>query len=144
MDYPLDPRKSPKEAPGTQALPPGLPIKVDDVGNFIAILSNRHSNTLLAEIISTAKRKTPSLPVKGLKLFLGVERWFPHLLRSDHAPFWHDKIPAMMWTDTSEFRNPHYHRRSDTPETLSYDFMLSVVTLLHHALRQQLGLSAYS
>jgi hypothetical protein len=34
-----------------------------------------------------------------------------------------------MWTDTSEFRNPHYHRASDTPETLDYAFMANVARL---------------
>ena len=43
-----------------------------------------------------------------------------HLLRSDHAPFWRAGLPALMWTDTAEFRNPHYHRATDTPETLDY------------------------
>jgi hypothetical protein len=34
-----------------------------------------------------------------------------------------------MRTDTSEFRNPHYHRPSDTPDTLDYDFMAAVAKL---------------
>jgi hypothetical protein len=35
-----------------------------------------------------------------------------------------------MWTDTSEFRNPHYHQPSDTPDTLDYEFMAEVAKLL--------------
>ena len=38
-----------------------------------------------------------------------------------------------MWTDTAEFRNPHYHRPTDTPETLDYDFLAGVTRLLVHA-----------
>ncbi len=38
-----------------------------------------------------------------------------------------------MWTDTAEFRNPHYHRPTDTPETLDYDFLAGVTGLLVHA-----------
>ena len=34
-----------------------------------------------------------------------------------------------MWTDTSEFRNPHYHLPSDTPDTLDYDFLTRVAQL---------------
>jgi hypothetical protein len=49
---------------------------------------------------------------------LGLEARVPVLRRSDHASFWRRRIPAVMWTDTSEFRNPHYHRESDTPETV--------------------------
>ncbi len=33
-----------------------------------------------------------------------------------------------MWTDTSEFRNPHYHQPTDTPETLDYDRIADIVT----------------
>jgi hypothetical protein len=31
------------------------------------------------------------------------------LRRSDHASFWDAGYPALMLTDTSEFRNLHYH-----------------------------------
>ena len=41
-------------------------------------------------------------------------------------------IPALMWTDTAEFRNPNYHRPTDTPETLDYLFMAEVAKLLAH------------
>ena len=60
---------------------------------------------------------------------MGVERFVGHLHRSDHAPFWQAGIPSIMWTDTAEFRNPHYHRASDTPETLDYDFVSQVTKL---------------
>ena len=128
-----------KDEPGTQALPPGLPIKIDDVGNFIGIIANKNSNRLLNEIIKTAKTRTPSLAVKCLKVYMGAEKLFPHLLRSDHAPFWGDNIPSLMWTDTSEFRNPNYHKRTDTPDSLNYNFMYSVVSLLRHTVLQQLN-----
>ena len=59
-----------------------------------------------------------------------MEKFFPVLLRSDHAPFWQSRIPAMMWTDTSEFRNPHYHQPGDKPQTLNYGFLRSVTQLL--------------
>jgi hypothetical protein len=52
------------------------------------------------------------------------------LLRSDHAPFWQRRIPATMWTDTSEFRNPFYHQPEDKPETLDFAFLRSVTQLL--------------
>jgi hypothetical protein len=51
-------------------------------------------------------------------------------LRSDHVPFWENKIPAVMWTDTSNFRNPNYHAPSDLPETLDYEAMADVTRLI--------------
>jgi hypothetical protein len=72
-----------------------------------------------------------SVPVVGLVIPPGlpleaIRQLSPHLLRSDHAPFWEKNIPAVMWTDTSEFRNPHYHQPTDMPETLDYEFMAEV------------------
>ena len=62
-------------------------------------------------------------------MYLGIEKYFDHFHRSDHAPFWKAGIPAIMWTDTSEFRNPHYHLASDTPNTLDNDFVAQVAKL---------------
>jgi hypothetical protein len=45
---------------------------------------------------------------------------------SDNSSFWDQGYPALMLTDTSFLRNPHYHQASDTPETLDYDRMALV------------------
>ena len=42
----------------------------------------------------------------------------PDMLRSDHAPFLAAGVPAIMLTDTANFRNPNYHRATDTPDTI--------------------------
>jgi Zn-dependent M28 family amino/carboxypeptidase len=42
---------------------------------------------------------------------------------SDHSPFWDAGFSALMITDTSFLRNPHYHLASDTPETLDMTFL---------------------
>jgi len=47
--------------------------------------------------------------------------------RSDHVPFWEAGVPAVQITDTANFRNPHYHRSGDTPETLDYHRLADVV-----------------
>jgi Zn-dependent M28 family amino/carboxypeptidase len=117
-------------APGSQRVPPGLPVKVSDRGDFLGLLANRQSNSLIDYILRTAATYAPQLPVTGLKVGLGIEKLFPVLGRSDHAPFWARGVPAIMWTDTSEFRNPNYHRDTDTPDSLDYGFLRSVTQLL--------------
>ena len=119
-----------KHHPGSQLLPHGLPIKVPDVGDFLGLIGNRHSNALIDNILEQSKSYLPGFPVLGLKVYHGMEKFFPHLKRSDHASFWKRGIPALMWTDTSEFRNPNYHRLSDTPDTLDYTFLRRVTQLL--------------
>jgi Zn-dependent M28 family amino/carboxypeptidase len=117
-------------APNSQRVPPGLPIKVPTTGDFLGLLANGDSARELEHAMQTAKACMPDFTVISLRTMLGLEKQLPVLLRSDHAPFWAKGIPALMWTDTSEFRNPHYHRDSDLPETLDYAFLRRVTQLL--------------
>lgn len=116
--------------PGSQRLPAGLPVQIPDTGNFLGIISNHRSNDVLEGLLNQTSAYVPALPVVGLKLYLGLEKLLPVLGRSDHAPFWNAGIPALMWTDTAEFRNPNYHLHSDTPDTLDYGFLRKSTQLL--------------
>jgi Zn-dependent M28 family amino/carboxypeptidase len=124
-------------APGSQRIPAGLPVKISDRGDFLGLLANRFSSDIMDSVLRHAATYTPQLPVTGLKMRLGLEKHFPVLARSDHAPFWAKKIPALMWTDTSEFRNSNYHLRTDTPDTLDYAFLRSVAQLLTSSVVEQ-------
>jgi hypothetical protein len=46
---------------------------------------------------------------------------------SDHRNYWHHGWPAVMVTDTAFLRNPNYHTRLDTAETLDYQRMARVI-----------------
>lgn len=118
------------DAPNSQSKPANLPIALPDTGNFIGILSNSSSNTIAKRIFESTKRIGSETPVVSLKTFLGLEKVFGDLLRSDHTPFWQEKVPALMWTDTSEYRNPHYHAPTDVPETLNYHSLLDVTRMI--------------
>jgi hypothetical protein len=116
--------------PGSQKTPRGLPIPfAPDTGDFLALLANSASNPIADDLIGLAARYLPGVPVLALQVYFGIEKAFAVLNRSDHAPFWRAGIPAIMWTDTAEFRNPHYHLASDTPDTLDYDFIAEVTRL---------------
>jgi hypothetical protein len=117
-------------AGGSQRLPGGLPVKLRDTADFLGLIANRDSNHLLDPVIDGSRTYQPDFPIVGLKVHFGLEARVPVLLRSDHAPFWRRRIPAVMWTDTSEFRNPHYHQASDTPDTLDYEFLARVTRAL--------------
>ncbi len=116
--------------PNSQRLPPGLPrMTAPRVGDFLALLANRGSNGIAEKLLALAKTYVPQAHVLALKIYLGIEKYFGHFHRSDHAPFWKAGIPSIMWTDTSEFRNSNYHQVSDTPDTLDYEFMAQVARL---------------
>ena len=72
----------------SQAVPPGLPIRVRTTGDFLGVLGNRDSAQPLREILATARTYLPELRTIGLRVTPGIEQYFPVLQRSDHAPFW--------------------------------------------------------
>ncbi len=115
--------------PGTQRSPLPFPVPGLSRGTFIAVLGQGASNTL-ADAAASAPLASPHRV--ALKTFRGAHGVVPDLARSDHAPFWNAELPALLWTDTGNFRNPHYHRASDTPETLDYVFMNAVRNLVCH------------
>lgn len=54
---------------------------------------------------------------------------------SDHWSAWTEGVDsAIMITDTAMARNPNYHKKSDTYETLNYTYLVRVVQSLHHVI----------
>lgn len=72
------------------------------------------------------KTKVLPVPFKGRQL--------PDVRLSDHSPFWDEGYNAVMVTDTSFMRNPHYHQPSDTIETLDLPFLQAVIDELDTAI----------
>ncbi len=104
-----------------QTIPDGLPITVPAVGNFIAVIGNQASAHLVEAFLQAADKHQPDLPKVPL-VVPGNGEMIPDTRRSDHAPFWDEGYPAIMLTDTTNFRSPHYHQPSDTLETLNLGF----------------------
>jgi Zn-dependent M28 family amino/carboxypeptidase len=110
--------------PGSQKYPFGLKAFYPDRGDFIGVIGNWKSAGLLRKF-SRQMRQVRGLPVETLSV-PGNGGLIPAVRLSDHAPFWDAGYPALMITDTSFFRNPHYHGSTDTLETLNLDFMAKV------------------
>jgi len=112
---------------GTQQAPPGVPIAVPTQGDFLAIVGNEASRSLVRQLEQDAQRHAAKL--KTLSLVVpGRGEAVPHTRRSDHASFWDTGYPAVVLTDTANFRNPHYHRETDTEDTLNLEFLSDVAT----------------
>jgi Zn-dependent M28 family amino/carboxypeptidase len=99
-------------------------------GDFIALVANAGVAALLPGLSRAmgAHVTTKVLPVP----FQG--RQLPDVRLSDHSPFWDAGYNAVMVTDTSFMRNPHYHQSSDTIETLDLPFLLAVIDGLEAAI----------
>ena len=110
--------------PGSQKYPPGLSWFYPDRGDFIGVIGNWNSSSLLRKF-TQQMRQVKGLSVETLSV-PGNGAIIPAVRLSDHSPFWDLGYPALMVTDTSFFRNPHYHGPKDTLETLNLDFMAKV------------------
>jgi len=110
--------------PGGQKYPVGLRWFYPERGDFIGVIGNWRSVSLLRRF-TRSMRQVRGLPVETLTA-LGNGFLIPAVRLSDHSPFWDVGYPALLVTDTSFFRNPHYHGPSDTLETLDLDFMAKV------------------
>ena len=97
-------------------------------GNFIGIVGNLSSKGF-TEALYRAFCKNPDLPGVKLTVPLGGNL-LPSVRLSDHSSFWDRGYKAVMITDTAFFRNPHYHRASDTMDRLDYSFMAQLVKSL--------------
>jgi hypothetical protein len=114
--------------PGSQKSLP--PLTTPDTGDFLAVLGSGGSRTFLSQIAALSNEMPQPVFVVGV-LTPGDSRYpgVGDLLRSDHAWFWVNDVPALFFTDTADFRNPNYHTATDTPETLDYDFLNRVAML---------------
>jgi len=91
--------------------------------NFILVVGNVNSGGLGNIYEGCIRRYVPDLPYYSANRIGG---FFSDAARSDHANYWDAGIPGVMISDTSEFRNPHYHRSSDRLDTIDFDFMSKV------------------
>ena len=87
-------------------------------GNFIAQVSNFASRELAAAN-DKAFRAASSLPLRTVTL----PAFVPGVDYSDHRSFWKAGYKAVMFTDTAFYRNANYHKASDLPATLNYEYM---------------------
>jgi aminopeptidase YwaD len=110
------------QAEGSQKTPPGVPIPVPTTGDFLAVVGNERSQALTG---SVAQAMSTCLPIVPL-IVPGNGELLPDTRRSDHTAFWEQDFPAVMLTDTANFRNPHYHQPTDRLGTLNPDFMARV------------------
>lgn len=114
---------------GSQRTPPGIPVAVPSAGNFLALIGNQ---TAAALTTALSHAMAPAVPVVPL-VVPGNGEQLPDTRRSDHTAFWEQGIPAVMVTDTANFRNPHYHRSTDTVDTLNLTFLAAVTDAVTNA-----------
>jgi Zn-dependent M28 family amino/carboxypeptidase len=89
--------------------------------NFVGFVGDLGARSLVRAAIEAFRESEP-FPSEGAAL----PTTFPGIDWSDHWSFRRAGYPAIMITDTALFRDPNYHRASDTPDQLNYDALSRV------------------
>lgn len=100
-------------------------------GDFIALVGNLIT---VPDLIRFQKKMQQQISCKWLSV-PNNGKWIQGTGFSDHSPFWLQGYRAMMVTDTAFLRNPHYHKPTDTIDTLDSDFLTAACCALIVALK---------
>ena len=122
-----------QSSPGQTYPVAGMDYIYPKTGDFIALIGNWQTIPMLWRFnraFSGAGVGCACLPM------VNYGRPLPATRRSDHAPFWDEGYNAIMVTDTADLRNPHYHRATDTLDTLNLDFLTRVCLGLGQGISQ--------
>jgi Zn-dependent M28 family amino/carboxypeptidase len=111
------------DAPHSQHLPlPFLTLLYSSTANFIAVVGKWEQTSLVSNV------KRNMLKAGNIQVFsINSPNFVTGIDFSDHRNYWAEGFEAVMITDTSFFRNPHYHQKTDTIETLDFKRMTEVV-----------------
>ena len=118
------------DEPNSQNFPsPELAALYPDVANFIIVVGidqHQEFNSKVHQLMS----KDSGIDVQLIN--------FPESSGlaglSDHRNYWTFGYPALMINDTSFIRNPNYHEKSDTIETLDFGKMTEVINSSYKAI----------
>ena len=115
---------------GSQSYPASISEESrPDRGNFITVVGIEKFSKL-ADKLTNLMQRYAKVKVEGITF--SSYHGLPGL--SDHKNYWEHGYPAIMITDTSFLRNPHYHQESDTIETLDFFRMAEVINGVSGAL----------
>jgi Zn-dependent M28 family amino/carboxypeptidase len=114
---------------GSQKYPlPGLSLIYGKQGNFIVVAGRINDERLVRRVkrAMTAANDLPVHSINALAIIPGID-W------SDHASYWQQGYKAALITDSSFYRNPHYHTAGDVAGTLDYPRLALVVQQVYSA-----------
>lgn len=124
------------DEPSTQRYPvSALGYLYPTTGDFIAVIGNVTSRRLVHRVVRGLRRT--EFPTQGM----AAPRFLKDIFRSDHASFWNYGYPALMITDTANFRYRHYHTAEDTVEKINFTALARVVNTVQGSLAELAGAS---
>lgn len=140
------------DAPDSQTVPAGFellfPTQIEALtanqfrGDFLAVIVDDAGVPHVEPLVAYGAMFGLSTVLLPVPADLKNSPLLADLRRSDHAAFWEVDIPAVMLTDTSEFRYDNYHCQSgeDAVELLDHDFATKIVAATVGSAAESLGL----
>ncbi|MFK7984692.1 MAG: M20/M25/M40 family metallo-hydrolase [Sandaracinaceae bacterium] len=117
------------DTPNTQRLPPGFELlfprpvarieRNETRGDFIALIGDASAEPWLDALEAASERAGLSAIPLSVSATLKNDPLLADLQRSDHAPFWAADFPAIMLTDTANFRYDAYHCPGGAEDSVS-------------------------
>lgn len=100
-------------------------------GNYITLVNKMTAGKFARKFTKKYKKSKSirSKKFKAPKSLTGIDF-------SDHLNYWLFGYSALMITDTAFYRTPHYHQKTDKPETLDYVRMARVIDGVFHSLKK--------
>lgn len=92
-------------------------------GNFSTSVCTHNANNFCDKYESYASSLSLEVYTVYIPSLSFVRNFFLDLFRSDHTPFLLEGVPAVMISDSANFRTPNYHKPTDTRETVNADFI---------------------
>ncbi|PRQ03956.1 M28 family peptidase [Enhygromyxa salina] len=140
------------DAPDSQTVPDGFellfPDQVQELeanqyrGDFVAVVVDEDGMAMIQPFMTYAEGYGLPAVLLPVPADLKNSPLLADLRRSDHAAFWELDVPAVMLTDTSEFRYANYHCATgeDAVELLDHEFSAKVIASTVGAAAESLGL----
>jgi hypothetical protein len=135
-------------APGSQTVPPGFAGLFPEMTQRLAALNHRAvfaaviGDSAARPGVAAIERQAGPAKLEVISATLGTLQRLALLdaARSDHASFWLQGYPALLVTDTANFRNPRYHCGSgdDNADSLDYAFVAGVARAVTGAVAELL------
>lgn len=118
------------EKPGSQQFPNEQLAKLyPDKGNFILVVGSNEYDAFNSRIHNLMQQDSGiDVQLASLPPALGLAGM------SDQRSYWRFGYNALMINDSSFMRNPHYHLKSDTIDTLNFEKMTEVINSSYKAI----------
>jgi len=112
------------DRPKSQSYPvKALKLLYGNRGNFIVLARKTKAGTFVKNFSAGFTK----MAMIDTKIFKASPRNIKVISTSDHNHYWILGYDALMITNTAHYRNPNYHKKTDTMETLDISKMMKVI-----------------